>query len=301
MSDHDLDLYQAGQIQPWEPSQPLAPSPADDWGNTDYGVDYLQEHRLSPSSHGLPAHVEQNLAQITGIFYSDLGQLGHPLAHIEAAANWFKKTLANPPTSMPTRRSRFELYQYRGDLFMEHFANFAATIGMSQEMMQTICYWCGELEKKLDAASYQGTPPAQGSATYSQDSTDSLSDSDFERVQQINMQAQSNTVAYLQKKWGQSYLANMNTLTAYFQALPIGEQEFLNQYDRNWVNGLNSAAVLEGLFRNAIGAGSLPSGGGVQAEIASIENLMRTNSKAYRSDNRIQARLRVLYGLRDGN
>jgi len=299
---NDLDLYQSGQVAPWDPAgQPLAPT-ADSWDQTD-DIDYLSDHQIAPISHGLPANVEQNLLQIVGIFYSDMSSLGHPASHIEAAANWFKRTLVNPPTSMQAKKHGYPSeWQYSADPIWRAFANFMWTLGATPQFMETCAYWCGELEKRLDQVAHGDGAPAQlsaqGSATYS-DPLDSLSDADFERVQQLNLQAQSNTKAYLQRKWGQSYLANMNTLQAYFQALPIGEQQFLNQYDRNWINGLNSVAVLEGLFANAVGSGSLPSGGGVQAEISSIEAIMGT--KAYRKDERLQARLRVLYGLRDGN
>ena len=294
MSD-ELDLYSnGGQVVPWDPAgQPLAPT-ADDWGSD---VDYLSEHSLTAPSGALQPEVEQIFNQLASVFLNDAAAMGIDFGKAQKAMGWFRSNLANPPQGRQPRTHGFNLHEHNSDELFHAFAMQAKKWNWSQQQISNLCWWVSECERILT----NGTPaPAQESAP-STDPLANLSDEQFAYVEKLNLQEAARTQDYLKRKWGQSYLANMNTLRSYFASLPIGEQEFLNQYDRNWVNGLNSIPVLEGLFANAVGAGSLPSGGGVQSEISSIENLMRTHPKAYRSDLRLQARLRVLYGLRDGH
>ncbi|MNH30075.1 hypothetical protein D3C79_903450 [compost metagenome] len=92
----------------------------------------------------------------------------------------------------------------------------------------------------------------------------------------------------------------MKMVDAYFQSLPLHEQRALDVYTTGWIKALNTVPIILGLFKQAIGSNSLPSGGGVQAEIDECERVMRTNRKAWLSDNRLQARYRQLLVMRDG-
>ena len=277
MSDSDLDLYQhGGDLQPWEPNQqPLQPV-ADDWGSD---IDYLADHQLSPSSHGLPA-----------------------------AANWFKKTLANPPTTMPAKHHGYPtLWQYSSDPVFVAFCNHMWQLGATPQFIECCAWWCGELEKRLDGVARNdgvmaGQLPAQGRApsNTADDQLANLSDSDFERVQQINLQAQQRTQSNLKSRWGQAYTANMAVTQAYLSSLPAADQAYLSRYNTNWVSGLNEEKTILSLHQAAIGAGSIPkTGAGIAQEIALCERAIRENRKAWNNDPALQSRYRELLRMRD--
>jgi hypothetical protein len=67
-----------------------------------------------------------------------------------------------------------------------------------------------------------------------------------------------------------------------------------------WVSALNTKEVILGLYQQAIGHNSIPSGGALASEIADCERVMRTHRGQWLANDRLQARYRELITLRDG-
>lgn len=292
---NDIDVFHNGDLAPYQPGTGLQPfSPQDDWGNTD--VDYLSER---PTSQPLQdPQIEQNFQAIATTFTTDMASLGFVQRDIDLCINWFRQSLTNPPTRMPQKNHSYNLWQYSNDPAMNHFAIYAQQHKLSQNMIQSICYWCQQLEDLQNGVGRFAGQKVHTPNT-SSDPTDSLSDADYNRVVQINEQAQAQTRGYLSDLWGSSYAANMRVTNQYFQNLPTADQEFLGQYAQNWVKGTNSVDVLLGLYKQAIGSGTLPkSGAEISREIASIENVMRTERSKYMKDDQLQARYRELLRMR---
>lgn len=292
---NDMDLYSGGDLQPYSPGGDLQPiTPADSWGAE---PDYLAE-RPAHALGQLDPQIEANFQALAATFATDFQSLGFVQRDIDKCLGWFKNSLLNPPQSMPVKRHNYNLWQYSHDPVMNHFANYAHKQKLSQAMIQSVCYWCQQAEDLMHGVGRFAGVKVQAPTT-SSDPTDALSDADYNRVVQINEQAQAQTRGYLADLWGSSYAANMRVVQTYFQNLPAADQAFLNQYAANWVRGTNDAHVLLGLYRQAIGSGSLPkSGADVSREIASIENVMRTERAKYMKDDQLQARYRELLRMR---
>jgi hypothetical protein len=303
---NDIDLYNGGDIQPYNPGQPLAPLQPDTWGATD--VDLLREdhhqHQSGPTLFGAalppsatPQQVAQTLNEIQAVIVGDLMRLGHPQSSINAAVNWFQNNARKTPVR-ETKRHSYNLHDQAGDLVAESFGNAMAKAGATQEFISNCLWLLGELNKRLGAS--QGKP-AHGRAPQTTDPLDSLNDQQYEWVIKANQAAALQTEITLRRKWGDSsYVQNIQVAQEYLENLPPNEQRHFNQYTTGWIHSLNTVEVLEFLFNNAIGAGNIPtSGGAVQAEINQIEGLMRTHRAAYNKDSQIQARLRTLYSIRD--
>lgn len=291
MSSNELDLYSPGQLAPVGPGAvDLYQGDAEShWG--DVPVDYLSTHQTPFPSQ----QVEQNFNAMADTFERDFQGLGYVQRDIDAVISWFKQSLTNPPKQQP-RKHNYNLYQYSNDPVMNAFANYAATKKLSAQMVAAICYWCQEFENLVNGV---GRFAGVQAPTHSSDPTDALSDAEYDRVVAINDQAAAATKGYLADLWGSSYAANMRVVNTYYQNLPAADQAFLSQYAQNWVRGTNSVDVLLGLYRQAIGSGSLPrSGAEVSREIASIENVMRTERAKYMKDDQLQARYRELLRMR---
>lgn len=296
MSQNDLELYQGGDLAPYQPGgvDLFTPDAESHWG--DVPVDYLSTPGQQIVNLQDP-QVQANIQNLANVFTTDMASLGFSQTDIQLCIGWFKQSLASPITRMPARKHNFELWQMSNDAGMNAFANFAWGKGLSQQLIQSICYWMAQLD---DYQHSQGRfAPQQVQRTTSADPTDALSDADYDRVVAINEQAQAQTRGYLSDLWGSSYAANMRVVNTYFQNLPANEQEHLNQFTTGWVKGTNTVDVLLGLYKQAIGSGSLPKNGAeVSREIASIENVMKTDRKAYMRDEQLQARYRELLRMR---
>lgn len=104
---NDLDTLSAGELQPYDPGQSLAPMEHDSWTqNTD--VDLLREDHRHQSSGvqlfgaPLPAgttaqHVEVMLGQLGGAFMADFSSLGYPQAYINAAVQFMTANATKAP------------------------------------------------------------------------------------------------------------------------------------------------------------------------------------------------------------
>ncbi|CAO3303393.1 MULTISPECIES: hypothetical protein [unclassified Pseudomonas] len=303
---NELELFDGpGDLAPYSP--PLAPAPTPGFsGNTDL----LHESTHNYTGGGqlvfgqpLPPDVSyrevmQGYRELGSLFVSDCMRLGFNVTQSQQCVTWFMNALASPPGREPKRHA-FELYEHTSDPIFQAWANWAYDHGLSQRMVSAICWWVSEAGRKLAqrAQPQVGTPPRMAPSS---DPTDSLTDAQFEAVVKANEIAKAKTYVYLENLWGQSYLANLKMVDAYFQSLPLREQQALDVYSAGWIRALNTKEVILGLFKQAIGSNSLPSGGGVQAEIDECERVMRTNRKAWLANNRLQARYRQLLVMRDG-
>lgn len=294
----DLDLYSnGGQVQPYQPGGDLAPvSPhADSWGNTP--VDYLDD-RFERGFGQLDPAVEANVQALASAFETDFQGLGYVQKDIDLCIGWFRQSLANPPTTMPRKNHGYQLFQFSFDPAMNHFAVFARQHKLSQQMVQSVCYWVQQAEDLMNGVGrFAGVQHQQ--TPVSSNVEDQLSDSQYEAVLAANERAIASTLGYLRDLWGSSYDANLALVKKTFAALPVAEQEHLSQFSSGWIKASNTPEVLLGLYRQAIGAGSLPkSGAEISREIASIENVMKTNRKEYMRDDQLQARYRELLRMR---
>lgn len=295
----DLDLYRSGEVAPYHRGdQPLAPTAEDNWGQeVDYHTD--QQHS-SPQFFGTPLppgstqeHVERALGEIAGVFTADMARLGHPGKFATAATAWLYQTAMQPPRREPKRHS-YNLFDQAGDPIAESFGNAMARVNAPQEFVSNAIWWIEELERQqgqqvMDHDQQPWTAPS------SADPLDQLSDEQYARVVAANDRAKASTLDYLRDLWGSSFAANLSTVNAYFQSLPIQDQEYLGQMTSGYISGLNTKEILIGLYNQAIGAGSI---GNVAEEIAAIEKLMVTDRKSYMKDDRMQMRLRELYRRR---
>lgn len=305
---NDLDLYGPGDLAPYSPGglQPLAPAP--DWqhGGDLLPTDYHApgEGQLLFGQYPLPPGVTLDQAveaynRLGGVFCADMMKCGMNVTQSQDTVQWYLNAAKNPPARKHYQHP-FNLHEHRGDILFEAYAAWAYGRGYTQRFITACCWWVTEAGKRLalqDTSSQHGTPPR---VAPSSDPTDSLSDSEFEAVVRANDAAKAKTQAYLENLWGQSYQQNIKMVDAYFQSLPIHEQRHLDVYTTGWIKALNTKEVILGLYKQAIGSASLPSGGGIQAEIEQCEHVMRTNRKAWNNDARLQSRYRHLLMLRDG-
>ncbi|MCO8261746.1 hypothetical protein NC656_09315 [Pseudomonas asiatica] len=305
---NDLDLYGAGDLAPYSPSQPLAPMPSPDWNS---GTDLLPTQH-SPATGGgqllfgqypLPPgvgieQITEAYTRLAGSFVADLMKCGFNISQSQESAQWFLNAIKNPPAKQQPRH-RYNLYEHKGDVLFEAYANHAHDRNYPQRFISACCWWVTEAGKRLAAQNVSGTP-AHGRAQ-SKDPTNDLTEAQFDAVVRANDAAMVSTQSYLQSLWGQSYQQNIKLVDSYYQSLPLNEQRALDAYTTGWIRGTNTREVILFLYKQAIGAGTLPSGGGnIQAEINQCEHVMRTNRKAWLNDNQLQARYRELLRMRSG-
>ncbi len=155
------ELYNDSAVQPYAPSQPVAPT-NDGW---DYPQETLTNREIAeyqnqnqqglrlfgtPLPNATPQQLNKLLAEIASVFQSDMaGHLGHPLTHVNLAIRWFTDSMSKTaPTDVRAYHS-YNLYQYANDPLTVAFANFAARNNFTPELMQSILYWMGELEKEF--------------------------------------------------------------------------------------------------------------------------------------------------------
>lgn len=304
---NDIDLYSnGGDLAPYSPSQPLAPT-ADSLGNTD--VDYLggNQHYQSTApqlfGEALPAgttpeQMQHVLTEIAAVIGGDLMRLGDSPHLIAIAVDWLGQNAGKAPRKERITH-RFSLYQYQNDVATNNWANYMHQAGADQTFIDHTLWLLDQLSERLNNGKAHDQAPAMDGNPTSGDPLDSLSDEQYAQVVAINDRAKAATTDYLKDLWQSSYYANIKMVNQYFQSLPQHEQEYLSQMTSGWISGLNTREIILGLYRQAIGAGSISnSGSGVADEISAIENLMRTDRKSYMKDDRLQARYRHLLTLR---
>lgn len=306
-----IDLYQSegGDVAPYSPS-PLQPIQPDSWGElSPREIDSYQGQQSQGNQifgQTLPAGVSINQVQawfseLSTVFQSDFSILKHNQQHIQEASSWFMNALTNPPAQQ-RQRHRFNLFEHSQDLIFQAFANFAHDNHFSAKFVQDACWWVSEVGKKLNALN-----PTEGAVTLprtatpaSADPLDSLNDAQYNWVIKHNEQVKAQTKATLQDRWGKhTFQQNLDLAQKYLESLPAREQAHFDQFTGNWVHMYNTVEFSEFCYNAAIGAGSLPtSGAEIARELASIENVMKTERRAYNNDIRLQARYRTLLDMR---
>ncbi|MFW0758934.1 hypothetical protein ACN1C3_30190 [Pseudomonas sp. H11T01] len=307
----DIDLYSGGggELQPYSPSQPLSPSP-----DNFTGVDVLSPREVHSGGDlqlfGTPLppntsaqQIQATLGEISGIYLSDFSKLGFPNQLIQSAIQFFMDNAASAPQQVRRQHSFSLPSTEAGDWLAESFANHLQGQNGSQQQRQSFLdatfAWLNKLSAHLNAQ-VGSKPTAMDGPTTSGNPLDSLTDAQYTAVIKANNAAQAQTMGYLKDLWGQSFDINLRMVNNYYASLPVNEQQALDVFSTGWIKALNTKEIILGLYKQAIGSNSLPSGGGVQAEIEEHERVMRTDRKRWNSDERMQSRYRELLTRRDG-
>jgi hypothetical protein len=305
MANGEIDLYDGGGLQPYSPSQPLAPAP--DFGTTD--VDLLHESYTGGGQYilGEPLppgvsiqQVTQAYQQLGNVFVADFLQLGHNVSQTQKAVAWFMDALKNPPQQQ-RQHHRYNLFEHADDPIFQAFANYAHDNGFSAKFVQECCWWVSEASRKLAARAPANQAPV--TARPSGDPTASLTDSQYEVLVQHNEAVKARTMAYMARKYGYySYKQVLDIAQKYLDALPAQERRALDTWTGEWpwTHSLNSIEVLDFLVGQSIGIANTPQdGAGISQEIALCEKCMRENRASWLKDDALQARYRMLINLRD--
>jgi 2-oxo-4-hydroxy-4-carboxy--5-ureidoimidazoline (OHCU) decarboxylase len=314
---NELDTLSAGELQPYNEGQPLAPMSHDDWANT--GVDLLREDHHQPQGPTLfgatlppgttAGQVEQMLIQLGAVFANDMGSLGYPAAYINATVQFYQSHAAKKSFQV-TKNHNFNLHGHE-DYLGTAFANMVQqTLSGSprakQQWITSALTWLAKATARLNPAEGQETLPTAPSSS-SEAMLSRLSDADYNRVITINEQAQANSLATLAAKHGQYTAQNMVALAqAHLEKLTPRERQHFDQFTTangvNWIHILNCAETIEFLYNASIGSGTLPvSGAAISAELKEIEALLATpiGRRKYFEDPTLQARYRTLLDMRD--
>lgn len=299
---NDLVSGSGGGIQPYQPATGLpASSPAT--AGADYLADY-SGNQNTPTLFGqaLPPganahHIEATLSQLAAVFANDMGQLKASSGFINEAIRVFKQLAVSPvPHENATHGYNLtNLFIHPADApYVVAFCNQMARLGADQEDVRKAIYWISLLYQKVGQAQQPQTA-----------NTSSISDVELNKLIKTNDKALVAGDNALRAKWGYSYQANLNVVRRYVTGLSVPERERLETAVIGDHLALNDPEVIEGLYQQAIASAHVPSaqlssGTNLNDEIAKIENLMRTNRRAYNKDPAIQARLRELYDLRGG-
>lgn len=309
---NELDIVNlaAGEIAPYQEGMPiLAPIQPDSWGTTD--VDLLREdqHRQFGSSPTLfgtslpadtsPQQVQAALGQISGIYLSDMSSLNYPNHLIQSTLQFFMDNATRTPQQVRANHPFRLPSDLTGDwlavLFANHLHGQSGTQQQKQQFLNATLAWLNKLSTHVNGSH----EPAQGRAPQTASFEDSLSDAEWAELDRRNEVLKANTENTLRRRWGSAYEMNVQVAQEYLNGLPARERQHLSQITNQGIM-LNTVQALTFLFDSAIGKASIPtSGGGVNQEIQQIEQLMKTNPKAYFRDNQLQGRLRELYNIRD--
>ena len=319
---NDLDELTGVELQPFDAGMPvlapLSPSP-DTWGNNREIAEY-QRQPPAPTMFGTPmppgtteAQVQATLSELGALFVKDMGALKYPPNLIGFAAKFFKEHATNTGVPRQVRcNHNFELpSELMNDGMANDFCNRLENIEpgtkrQKQQFLTTAITWLAKLNKKLSG---QQQSPTHGSAPNSADGLlGQLSEADYNRVIEINKQAQAQTLNYLAAKYGQ-YTSQevMRIAQEYLNKLPERERAHFEQFTTvngvSWVSMLNTKEAIEFLYDAAIGAHSIAQdGAGLAREISEFEAMLKIPSERakYMRDPALQSRLRELYSRRDG-
>lgn len=305
MSGNELDLYSGGGgLQPYSGGT-LAPAPDFGTGEAPTGLDNFSRQFTGGGQKvfgvALPPGVTiekmtEAFTSLGSVFVSDFLKLGHDISRSQKAAQWLINAVANPPQPTAKRHS-YNLYEHTNDPVFQAFANYAHDNKFPAKFVQDAAWWVSEAARRLNEQ--QQAPAVQGNVSTAE-AMSGLSEAQYAQVVKINDAARAATMGYLSNLWGDSFEANLRMVNTYYQNLPRHEQDALDKMTTGYVSSLNTKEIILGLYRQAIGHNSIPSGGALASEIAECEKVMRTNRKAWLSDERLQARYRELLTLRSG-
>lgn len=311
---NDIDLYSPGDLAPYSPSQPLAPAPVPDFGNTE--LDLLRESSGSYTGRevmvfGQPLppgvsleQVMQAYNQLGALFQSDFLRLGHSISHPQKAVKWFLEAITNPPAKQQPRHA-YQLYEHSNDPLFQAFANFAHDHGFSQKFVTDACWWVSEAGRKLAQQNGSSTP-AQGRAPQSSDPTAQLTNAQYDQLVAHNEKVKGQTINRLAAKYGDhGYQQVIALAQAHLDRLPVADRKHFDDWtgDFPWTHMLSTFEAIDGLYAMAVGANSIDkSGSGIAQELAAYEAMLRVPSERakYMKDPQMQARYRELIRMRDG-
>lgn len=129
-----------------------------------------------------------------------------------------------------------------------------------------------------------------------------------EAIADANLAARGECEAELREEWGHEYKANLNGIVSMLDGAPDGvKQALLAAKSVDGTNLLNQPGVMRWLASMSrelnpvatvvgVGGASLT---GIEDEIAQIEGVMKNDRAKYNGDERMQERLRKLYGARE--
>lgn len=311
---NDLDTLSAGELQLYNPGQPLAPMSHDSWANTD--IDLLTERGQYPPSSGpqlfgvaLPPgttdqQVQATLSQLGGAFMADMGSLGYPAYMINAAIQFMTANAAKAPYQVQVQHN-FNLHG-QDDWLGNAFGNMVQTLSGSPRAKQqfvTVCLgWLAKTSKQLNGQT-EGSVTAPRMASNSEDPTANLTDQQYQQLVEHNNRVQAQTLQTLQQRWGSCFKINIELAQAQLDKLTPAELQHLDRYTGSWpwTHMFNTVELLTHMYEASIGAHSIgTSGADIAREIAAFESMLKIPSERqkYMRDPQMQARLRELYERR---
>lgn len=289
-----------GALAPYAPAAPDS-LPASTGAGTDYAPDLSHGHS-APMVFGqpLPAGatpelVQRDLAHITNYFTQAMGQQRIPQQYVNAAAQWFRQAAATPvPREYPAHGYDLARFSFaRADMpYINSFANAAHKVRMPEAVVYRMLTWYVTLVQRLQQAQ-QPQQPTYGPTL------DTISDHDYQLVMARADADKRQAMDELRTAWGHEFSPRLRVVQQYFAGLPSAERDYIESaVTQGGVLAANSAEFIDRVYQQAIGP--LPTGGALQAEIASLEARMRTDRRAWNHDEKAQLRLRALYEQRDG-
>lgn len=310
---NELDTLSAGELQPYNPGEVLAPHNHQDWTNTT-DVDLLREDHRHQSSGvqlfgaPLPAgtavqQVEAMLGQLGGAFMADFSSLGYPQSYINAAVQFMTANAMKAPYQV-RQQHNFNLHgqdDYLGHAFGNMVQGLTGSPRAKQQFVTACLQWLSKASKQLSQTLDVSHETTRMSPNSTEAMLNSLNDSDYNKVIKINEQALAKTLDILATKWGHVFKQNIEIANNYLHGLPEADQKHFDQFTTGWVHMRNTSEFITAMFDAATGAHSIGNNGAsIAKEIAECERCMRTNRKAWLSDNALQARYRTLLTIRDG-
>ncbi|MDW2777438.1 hypothetical protein [Pseudomonas sp. BEA3.1] len=307
MPNSDIDLYSPGDV--YSPSQPLAPAPTPDFGNTE--LDPLRESTNYYSGGGqkvfgqpLPPGVTLNQVtaaynQLGAVFVSDFLRLGHNVTNTQKAVKWFMDSISNPPAKQKPH-ARYNLFEHANDPLFCAFSYFAADNNFSAKFIQDCCYWVSEAGRKL-AQNNGSSTPAHGRAPQTSDPTAQLTNAQYDQLVAHNEKIKGQTISRLAAKYGDhGYQQVIALAQAQLERLPAADRKHFDCWtgDFPWTHMLSTFEAIDGLYRQAIGA--IPNdGASIAQELAAFDSMLRVPSERakYQRDPQMQARFRELLRL----
>jgi hypothetical protein len=307
---NDIDIYDGGAIQPYEPSPPIRIDTQPGFENRGALDEY--QHAPAPSAptlylfgSPLPAgvtteHVAQTLRDVGAHFSADMALLKYPAPLVNSALAFMS---ANATRAMPKvqRNHSFNLHSEAGDNLAEAFGNHLAGISgfnnlQKQSFITASLKWLANLSKYVE--NQQTVPTAHGGAPTS-GRPDDLDDATYNALYDYNEKMRSRTEGILHDKWGDAYEANRRMVDEYLQSLSTVEKRHFDRFLNNGLHALNDPTVILGLWGQAVGINNIPRGAALAEEINMMHDAMKNNRKQWLSDERMQSRYRELIRIRD--
>ena len=220
----DIDTLSAGELQPYNPGQPLAPMNHDSWANnTD--VDLLNERQHQPKpitlfGWALPQGTTEAMAQaaldtLARSFEADFKILNYPADTVHFAIQFYKDNAFKAPENVTPRHDLKLPGELAGDWLAIKFANhlmdkYPHSRPQRQGLLDNTIKWLAKLVKNFESQHLgvvQGQVTAHGRAPQTSDPTANLTDAEFEQLVKANQRAAAHTEQVLRSRWGDTSYA----------------------------------------------------------------------------------------------